>query len=60
MPTKGPGIWKFNNTLLNEQDFVAEMDVCIPNWIQEAESDLPHDTGSQWSFVKHKIGGIRS
>ena len=56
MPSRGPGTWKFNNSLLNEQEFVYEMEKQIPEWIVEAEQDLPNNIGSQWSFLKFKIG----
>ena len=28
----------------------------LPNWINEAERDLPENNGSQWGYIKHKIG----
>ena len=28
----------------------------LPIWTNEAEQDLPNDAGSQWGFIKHKIG----
>ena len=27
----------------------------IPEWISEAETNLPENKGSQWGFIKHKI-----
>ena len=56
VPTKGPGLWKFNNSLLNEPCFVSEMNENLPKWINEAENDLPDNKGSQWGYIKHKIG----
>ena len=56
VPTRGPGVWKLNNSLLNEPEFVSEMKEKIPLWIKEAENDLPDNIGSQWGFIKHKIG----
>jgi exonuclease III len=56
IPTKGPGVWKLNNTLLSEPSYVAEMKEKLPIWISEAENDLPGNVGSQWGFIKHKIG----
>ena len=56
IPTRGPGVWKFNNALLTEQDFVVQMRALIPKWIIESEKDLPNSSSSQWGFVKHKIG----
>ena len=56
IPSRGPGLWKFNNQLLNDQSFISEMKELLPNWVNEAERDLPGDTGIQWGFIKHKIG----
>ena len=56
IPTKGPGVWKLNNSLLSEADYVSEMKEKIPKWCSEAEQDLPDNIGSQWGFIKHKIG----
>ena len=55
IPSRGPGLWKFNNQLLIDQSFVSEMKEKLPTWINEAERDLP-ETGNQWGFIKHKIG----
>ena len=56
IPSRGPGLWKFNNQLLLDQSFVSELKEQLPKWINEGENDLPNDSGSQWGFVKHKIG----
>lgn len=56
IPSRGPGIWKFNNNLLNDSGFVSEMKENIPQWIFEAETDLPNKIGGQWGFLKFKIG----
>ena len=56
IPTRGPGLWKFNNQLLSDQGYISEMEELIPQWILEAERDLPGKPGEQWGFIKHKIG----
>ena len=56
IPSRGPGIWKLNNQLLADSDFVSEMRVNIPNWLLEANRDLPNNIGGQWGFLKHKCG----
>ena len=56
IPSRGPGIWKFNNQLLEDPLFVSELKNQLPNWIIEGERDLPDDYGNQWGFTKHKIG----
>ena len=35
---------------------MSEMKIKIPEWIQEAEQDLPENMGGQWGFIKHKMG----
>ena len=44
---RNPGIWKFNNQLLSDTGFVSEMKEKIPEWISEAETDLPENEGSR-------------
>ena len=56
VPSRGPGIWKFNNMLLGEASFKSEMEKLIPTWINEAEKDLPNERGSQWAYLKFKMG----
>ena len=56
VPTRGPGLWKFNNSLLNEPSFISDIKEFIPCWIEQAEKDLPDNAGIQWAFLKHKIG----
>ena len=56
IPSRGPGLWKFNNQLLEDPSFTAELKQKIPIWTTEAETDLPDNTGGQWGFIKHKIG----
>jgi hypothetical protein len=57
IPSRGPGLWKFNNQLLEDAKFVAEINEKIPTWTIEAETDLPdHTSGAQWGYIKHKIG----
>ena len=56
IPTRGPGIWKMNNLLLQDKTYVSEMKTEIPKWIDTAEQDLPENLAGQWGFIKHKIG----
>ena len=56
IPSRGPGIWKFNNSLLKDSTFVSEVKNQLPTWTREGERDLPDDSGQQWGFIKHKIG----
>ena len=53
--TRGPGLYKFNNSMVNEPDFVLEMKNKIPIWIAEAETGV-NTCRAQWDFLKHKMG----
>ena len=41
IPSRGPGLWKFNNQLLLDQSFVSELKEQLPKGINEGENDLP-------------------
>ena len=56
IPSRGPGLWKFNNQVLEDPCFVSEIKAKIPKWTSEAETDLPDNSGGQWGYIKHKIG----
>ena len=56
IPSRGPGLWKFSNQLLSDPSFLSEMKDKIPQWTNEAETDLIDNTGGQWGYIKHKIG----
>ena len=56
VPSRGPGLWKFNNQLLSNPGFVSEMNNKIPQFTVEAETDLTSNLGGQWGYIKHKIG----
>ena len=56
IPSRGPGIWKLNNQLLSDSDYLSEMKVNIPKWLTEASTDLPNNIGKQWGYLKHKCG----
>ena len=56
IPSRGPGIWKLNNQLLDDASFVTEIKTKLPAWIVDAEADLPNNNGAQWGFTKHKFG----
>ena len=56
VPSRGPGLWKFNNALLEEKEFIHDMNNNIPNWINEARQERDQNLGGQWGYIKHKIG----
>ena len=35
---------------------MSEIKENLPKWINEAENDLTDNMGSQWGYIKHKIG----
>ena len=50
---KGPGYWKFNNTLLGDLEFVQEMNVLIDEHIQNIIENS--DSQVEWELLKNKI-----
>ena len=50
---KGASYWKFNNSLLNDKDFVSEMKIKIPEFYQEA-TELSNPN-ARWDYVKYQI-----
>jgi hypothetical protein len=51
---KGPGFWKLNCSLLNDKEYVNELNLLLPTWIQEGKQDLG-DPRSVWDWVKYKV-----
>ena len=50
---KGASYWKFNNSLLNDKDFVSQMKIKIPEFYQEAiELSNPN---ARWDYKKYQI-----
>ena len=50
---KGASCWKFNNSLLNDKDFVSQMKIKIPEFYQEA-TELSNPN-ARWDYVKYQI-----
>ena len=50
---KGASDWKFNNSLLNDKDFVSQMKIKIPKFYQEA-TELSNPN-ARWDYVKYRI-----
>ena len=51
---KGPGFWKLNCSLLNDKEYVNELNLLLPTWIQEGKQDLD-DPRSVWDWVKYNV-----
>ena len=49
---RGRGSWKFNNSLLQLQDFQTEISSIIRNSLLESDGTNPH---FQWEFLKYNI-----
>ena len=50
---KGASYWKFNNSLLNDKDFVSQMKIKIPKFYEEA-TELSNPN-ARWDYVKYQI-----
>ena len=53
-PKKGPGTWKFNCSLLNNESFVEKVETLIKHW-QGRKSDFSGKLDVWWDFLKRKI-----
>ena len=49
---RGRGYWKFNNSLIQDKEFVEAMKNAIPNFLKSASSY--DDPIMKWEFVKYK------
>ena len=50
---KGPGHWKINCSLLDDEDYVREVTAKIPIWLIEGQNELT-DNRSTWDWTKYK------
>ena len=48
--SKGPGFWKFNNSLISNNDFVEEMKFFIHNTNLFLEQNISFSNQSKWEF----------
>ena len=51
--TRGPSSWKFNNSLINESNFVEQMKLKIPPFYQKS-LELS-DARGRWEYMKYKM-----
>ena len=49
---KGPGIWKMNVSLLEDENYLEQLRINIPKWKQEGEIDLS-DKRCVWGWIKY-------
>ena len=51
---KGPGFWKMNCSLLEDEDYIKEVTAKIPIWLTEGRNELT-DNRSIWDWIKYNI-----
>ena len=51
---KGPGMWKMNVSLLDDEEYLNYLSVNIPKWKSEGERELS-DKRSVWDWIKYNI-----
>ena len=51
---KGPGLWKINCSLLDDEDYIREVTAKIPIWLTEGRNELT-DNRSIWDWIKYDI-----
>ena len=52
---KGPGNWKFNNSLIFDRNFIKEMKCFIHDTKKRLVTDDIFDKQSQWEILKYEI-----
>ena len=50
---KGPGFWKLNCSLLNDKQYVNELNLLLPAWLQEGKQELSDPRCLDW--VKYNV-----
>lgn len=51
---KGPGIWKMNVSLLDDENYLNQLRINIPKWKLDGENELS-DNRSVWDCIKYNI-----
>ena len=51
---KGPGIWKMNVSLLDDENYLNQLRINIPKWKLEGKSELS-DKRCVWDWIKYNI-----
>ena len=55
-PKHGPSFWKFNASLVNDDDFVALINESLPLWLKEFK--VVTDKRLLWDLIKYRIRQI--
>ena len=53
-PFKGPGFWKFNTSLLEDENYVSEMKILIEKLTNENENQAMNPN-TFWEWLKYNI-----
>ena len=51
---KGPGLWKMNCAILEEESYINEITQKIPIWVHEGQKELA-DNRTTWEWIKYNI-----
>ena len=51
---KGPGLWKMNCSILEEESYINDITQKIPIWVAEGQKDLA-DNRTTWEWIKHNV-----
>lgn len=51
---KGPGFWKMNCSILDDEDYIKDITLKIPIWIADGEKELS-DSQTIWEWIKYNI-----
>ena len=51
---KGPGLWKMNSVLLEDDDYINDVSSKIPIWLAQGRKDLSDDRVI-WDWLKYNI-----
>ena len=49
----GPSFWKFNNSLLDDEQYIKLIEQLVPDWIEEI--NYSDDARVQWDWLKYNI-----
>ena len=55
MPTRRKGLWKFNNSLTSNNDYVEKMNNQISETLRMLDQGKITDKHLRWEFLKYKI-----
>ena len=51
---RGPGMWKMNVSILDDEQYLDSLRVNFPKWKAQGEKDLS-DTRLAWNWIKYNI-----